>query len=361
MNTLKQHWYEALALPAVIATVWHTRTGLGFEEWLGWVFAVTLSLVVWGAWFVFTSKTLRSKRWLWYASLVVALVGSGIEGFLMYKSHGSVVDPAYIVAKADYDRKLGEYKQMRDHWVTAKTDTVVAIKAQMQEIKDTGKLTSRRADMAELTKQLEAANNKTAPSFALNEPVVTYQLNVDWLIATLITLISVPMTYLVIAGFRVKDSTAPVTVDPVTVDPVTVGVTVDPMTVDPVTVDPVTVGVTVGVTVDTDVSPQEVGICAADQAVAAVNNNAVNALQIDSADIISAVARIIALPLGTEFSCPCCGELSVKNRKDRTTCGSGVCRNRVSRVKQSNPNISTFIQPRKQAVHIQQKGFSHAK
>ncbi len=342
MNTLKQHWYEALALPAVITTVWHTHTGLGFEEWLGWLFAVTLSLTVWGAWFVFTSKTLRSKRWLWYASLAVALSGSGIEGFLMYKSHGSVVDPTYTIAKADYDRKLGEYTQMSDRWVTANIDTVAAIKAQMREIEDTGKLTSRRADMADLTKQLEAANNKTAPSFALTEPVVTYQLNMGWLIATLITLISVPMTYLVIAGFRVKDSTGAHQLTGNTASVATVSLE----------------NATDCAPVDTEVNPLEgaenAPVSTHDTANIPVNNVAAS----DGLKIITAIARITALPIGATFDCPVCAATTVKNRADRTTCGAAACRAKVKRAKQNNANVFTL---RKPAVHIHTKGKSHAK
>lgn len=347
MNTLKQHWYEALALPAIVATVWHTHTGMGFDLWLGWVYAVSISGTVWGAWFIVTSRTLRGKRWLWYAALVVSLSGSSIEGFLMYKSHGSIVDPAYTVEKADYDRKLGEYTQMRNRWATTQADAVAAIKAQMQEIKDTGKLTTRRTDMTDLTKQLEAANSKAAPNFAITEPVVAYQWNVGWLVITFITLISVPMTYLVIAGFRATGA------HQLQENTVTVA-TVSPENAT----DRVTVDKTVTVTVDTEVNQTEGDENAPASAHDVLNIQVDNSAAFDGLSIIAAVARITALPLWAAFDCPVCAAATVKNRADRTTCGAAACRAKVKRAKQNNANVFTL---RKPVVHTNTKGKSHAK
>ena len=279
---IKQHLPHLAAAPVAVAVVSHTYAGLGFEPVaLSVSVSASLAVGVWSAWsHVFAPRVGALVR---SAGLVAAVALSGVEGYLMYKYNGDVVDPSYTAAMANYTLQESRYQQELAEWTSNQKTVVSSIKAQQQEIISTGKLTSRRADMDRLTQQLEKATSQQPPVFGLERPVEKRTINRAWLAVTAATIALTPILYGVfhLFGWR-RDRELQASHQPQE-QPV-----VDQ--VDEPTRKPATL-----------------------------------------ADVLS----VQELPVGASFSCPVCGADAIRKQERTVTCASNNCRAKVSRLRKS--------------------------
>lgn len=291
---MKQHTTHIphlVAIPPAIAVVSHTYGGLGFEP-VALSVAVSASLAVgtWSAWsHVFAPRVRPLARSF---GLVAAIALSGAEGWLMYQHHGDVVDPGYAAAMENYTLQESRYQGELAAFEANKEALVASIKRQQQEIIDTDKLTSRRADMERLTARLEKAANSQPPAFGLEKPVEKRMTNTAWLYKVAGIIAATPILYGVLHmfGWRGRKN-ADATTD----------------------------------------SQQQ------SEAPPAPSDKG-------SEPSLADVLKIEALPVGFEFVCPVCGITHTKVRANTVTCKSGRCRTAVSRLRRTakTDNIITL-------------------
>ena len=283
---IKQHLPHLMGLPPAVGVVVHTYQGLAFEP-VQLSIAVSMSLAggVWAAWsHVFAPNAPALLRVL---GLCGAIVLSGAEGYLMYHDKGDLPDPVYQSAMANYTLQESRYQQELAQWQSNQSSVVASIKAQQQEIIDNDKLTSRRADMDRLTKQLSKETAKHAPIFALEKPTEKRVFNQAWAIITAATVGLTPLLYGIFHGFgwRVKPKPEKTVVEA------------------PVIVETPVIN-----------EPRKPNIM----------------------DII----KIEQLPVSASFDCPICAAASTKKQSRTVTCGEPACRTAVSRIRAQNQNIT---------------------
>lgn len=273
---IKQHLPHLAAAPVAVAVVAHTYAGLGFTPVaLSVAVSASLAVGVWSAWsHVFAPRVGALVR---SVGLVAAIALSGAEGYLMYQYKGDTVDPGYTAAMANYNLQESRYQQELADWTANHKAVVTGIKAQQQEIIDTGKLTSRRADMDRLTQQLAKATAQQPPVFGLERPVEARTTNRAWLANTVAVIGLTPVMYGVfhLFGWRRDRELQPVTV-----------------------VEPV---------VEKKRRPCTL------------------------ADVLS----VQALPVGSSFGCPVCGAEAIRKQERTVTCPSNNCRATVSRLRKA--------------------------
>lgn len=271
---IKQNLPHLAAAPMAVAVVAHTYGGLGFEP-VALSVAVSTSLAVgtWSAWsHVFAPDARRAVRAF---GLAAAVVLSGAESYLMYQDKGNTVDPGYAAAMANYTLQESRYRQELSDWTENHKSLVSGIKAQQQEIIDTGKLTSRRADMARLTNELEKATNAQPPVFGLEKPVERSTINRAWLATTAAVIGLTPVLYGVLHMFGWRGSRKEST---------------------------------------------------ATEIVAKAEKRDPSLL-----DVLS----VQAMPVGASFACPVCGASAIRKQQRTVTCASNNCRATVSRLRKS--------------------------
>ena len=277
---IKQHLPHLIGLPAAVGVVVHTYSGLAFEP-VQLSIAVSMSLAggVWAAWsHVFAPNAPALLRVL---GLCGAIVLSGAEGYLMYHDKGDLPDPAYQSAMANYTLQESRYQQELTQWQANQAAVVASIKAQQQEIIDSDKLTSRRADMDRLTQQLSKETAKHAPIFALEKPVETTVFNRAWAIITAACVGLTPLLYGMFHGFGWRTKPKPektVVETPVITEPR------KPSMMDIITIE--------------------------------------------------------QLAVGASFDCPICATASTKKQSRTVTCGEPACRTAVSRIRAQNPTVT---------------------
>ena len=277
---IKQHLPHLMGLPPAVGVVVHTYQGLAFEP-VALSVAVSMSLAggVWAAWsHVFAPNAPALLRVL---GLCGAIVLSGAEGYLMYQDKGDLPDPAYQSAMANYTLQESRYQQELTQWQANQAAVVASIKAQQQEIIDSDKLTSRRADMDRLTQQLSKETAKHAPIFALEKPVETTVFNRAWAIITAACVGLTPLLYGMFHGFGWRTKPKPektVVETPVITEPR------KPSMMDIITIE--------------------------------------------------------QLAVGASFDCPICATASTKKQSRTVTCGEPACRTAVSRIRAQNPTVT---------------------
>ena len=289
---IKQHLPHLMGLPPAVGVVVHTYSGLAFEP-VALSVAVSMSLAggVWAAWsHVFAPNAPALLRVL---GLCGAIVLSGAEGYLMYQDKGDLPDAAYQSAMSNYTLQESRYQQEMAQWQANQSAVIASIKAQQQEIIDNDKLTSRRADMDNLTKQLSKETAKHAPIFALEKPTEKRVFNRAWAIITAACVGLTPLLYGMFHGFGwrtdPKKTVAEVTVVEVTETPVI-------------------------------------------EAIPAITEPRKPSMM----DIIT----IEQLPTGASFDCPICTAASTKKQSRTVTCGEPACRTAVSRIRAQNPTVT---------------------
>lgn len=280
---IKQHLPHLMGLPPAVGVVVHTYQGLAFEP-VALSVAVSMSLAggVWAAWsHVFAPNAPALLRVL---GLCGAIVLSGAEGYLMYQDKGDLPDAAYQSSMANYALQESRYQQELMQWQANQKSVIDSIKAQQQEIIDNDKLTSRRADMDNLTKQLSKETAKHPPIFALEKPTEKRVFNRAWAIITAATVGLTPLLYGMFHGFgwRVKPKPA---------------------------VETAIIG-----TIPAINEPRKPSIM----------------------DII----KIEQLPVSASFDCPICATASTKKQSRTVTCGEPACRTAVSRIRAQNPTVT---------------------
>lgn len=277
---IKQHLPHLAAAPVAVAVVSHTYGGLGFEPVaLSVSVSASLAIGVWSAWsHVFAPRVGALVR---SVGLVAAIALSGAEGYLMYQYKGDTVDPGYTAAMANYNLQESRYQQELTDWTNNQKTVVSSIKAQQQEIIDTGKLTSRRADMDRLTQQLAKATAQKPPVFGLERPVERRTTNRAWLAVTAAVIGLTPVLYGVfhLFGWRRDRELQSVT----KMEHVTAPVA-----------EPIRKPATL-------------------------------------ADVLA----VQALPVGSAFACPVCGADATRKQERTVTCASNNCRATVSRLRKS--------------------------
>ena len=289
---IKQHLPHLMGLPPAVGVVVHTYSGLAFEP-VALSVAVSMSLAggVWAAWsHVFAPNAPALLRVL---GLCGAIVLSGTEGYLMYQDKGDLPDNAYQSAIANYALQESRYQQELSQWQANQAAVIASIKAQQNEIIDNDKLTSRRADMDNLTKQLSKETSKHAPIFALEKPVEATVFNQAWAIITAATVGLTPLLYGMFHGFgwRVKPKPENAVVETQIIEETTI------IETNPVITEP---------------------------------------RKPSMMDIIT----IEQLPVSASFDCPICAAASTKKQSRTVTCGEPACRTAVSRIRAQNQNIT---------------------
>lgn len=279
---IKQHLPHLAAAPVAVAVVSHTYGGLGFEPVaLSVAVSASLTVGVWSAWsHVFAPRVGALVR---SVGLVAAIALSGAEGYLMYQYKGDSVDPGYTAAMANYNLQESRYQQELADWQSNQKAVVSSIKAQQQEIIDTDKLTSRRADMDRLTQQLAKATAQQPPVFGLERPVERRTTNLAWLAVTAATIGLTPVLYGVfhLFGWRRRDR------------------------------EELQASKQVATVVDQVSEPARKPATLAD------------------------VLAVQALPVGASFACPVCGASAIRKQKRTVTCSSNNCRATVSRLRKA--------------------------
>ena len=277
---IKQHLPHLAAAPVAVAVVSHTYGGLGFEPVaLSVAVSASLAVGVWSAWsHVFAPRVGALVR---SVGLVAAIALSGAEGYLMYQYKGDTVDPGYTAAMANYNLQAARYQQELADWTSNHKAVVAGIKAQQQEIIDTGKLTSRRADMDRLTQQLANATAQQPPVFGLERPVETHMTNRAWLAVTAAVIALTPVLYGVFHLFGWRR-------DRELREEKQVAILVEPVA------EPIRKPATL-------------------------------------ADVLS----VQALPVGESFACPVCGAEAIRKQQRTVTCANNNCRATVSRLRKA--------------------------
>lgn len=283
---IKQHLPHLMGLPPAIGVVVHTYQGLAFEP-VALSIAVSMSLAggVWAAWsHVFAPNAPALLR---VFGLCGAIVLSGTESYLMYHDKGDLPDPAYQSAMANYTLQESRYQQEMAQWQVNQAAVISSIKAQQQEIINSDKLTSRRADMDRLTQQLSKETAKHAPLFALEKPVEKRVFNRAWAIITAATVGLTPLLYGIFHGFGWRTKPQP------------------------------------------EKTVAETPII---EAVPAI----IEPRKPSMLDII----KIEQLTVGASFDCPICAAASTKKQSRTVTCGEPACRTAVSRIRAQNPTVT---------------------
>lgn len=308
-----KHAPHLLAAPFVAATTWHTAPGIGFEPAaLSWAVAAGLAAGVWVGW----SHVFGQDRpgWVRGAALAATLALTPIEAYLMYQYKGDVPAPSYVAEMAKYEQAVTDHKQALANWQQQQANLDLqrdAIKAQIQEIIDTDKLTTRRADMTRLQADLANLDNSAPPQLEANKPEEKAVTNQPWLIKSLVAVGVVPVIYALIHlfGFVRREDKQPAQPANATVQAVaTVTETVTEAVTAP---KPATVAATIA---PLDTSKSDTGI-------------------------FNAISKIAELPKGAEFDCPVCGAAVTKKRKDTKHCGSSACKTRISRAMAACSNV----------------------